>query len=266
MRVRKRVCPSNLINLILSASLVHPFSNALLSPLHMDCATLKREHSTDDEGFDNKKSKTPSIDSPPGDMSSIHNNEYPTLLATLQETAIPLQALIPCIGGPPKSVVREKEFLTLGMHQFPIKPSSIQKRKQLFREQDPVSIDLILDMIVMSNFDFTSFIEDPLHQTEVTERDKNILTSSLLYLLVGQDGNLVSSWPSQLPPLPDNVSERWKTLCEKRTFPEHHNKSHKLASYIQKLTLKSVEQSEIDDEVRRVRHKNIKSHSSSSTS
>ena len=147
------------------------------------------------------------------------------------------------------------EYTSHGSHQFPTSLTLIQKRKQLFKEQNPVAIDLILDMIILSNYDFSTLIDDPLHQTDATELDKNLVTSTLLYLLVGQDENFISSWPINLPPLPNGISEQWRKLCEKRTFPRHHESVNKLVSTIFKVTLKTVEHGEIEEEIQRMKQK-----------
>ena len=88
-----------------------------------------------------------------------------------------------------------------------------------------------------------------------TELDKNRVTSKLLYLLVGQDRNLISSWPSQLPPLPEDIAEQWQKLCDNRRFPSHHESVSKLVSNIHKVTLKTVEHAEIEEEIQRMSQK-----------
>ena len=219
------------------------------SPLHIDAQHLKRQLSSDEEVLQHKKSKAPEVPDvhPPKININILDNSSST-------PPSPMPLPVPYIPAPPEIPV-QREFISHGTHQFPISLNAIQKQKQLFWEQNPVAIEQILDMIVISNYDFTSLINDPMHQTEATELDKNRVTSKLLYLLVGQDRNLISSWPSQLPPLPEDIAEQWQKLCDNRRFPSHHESVSKLVSNIHKVTLKTVEHAEIEEEIQRMSQK-----------
>ena len=222
------------------------------SPLHLEHPTLKRPLSTDDESLDLKKSKTPDVS-----ITGAPNLNNTILDSTnIISTSSPIMLTpFPCLIAPPKITPKVREYTYHGSHQFPTSLTIIQKRKQLFKEQNPVAIDLILDMIILSDYDFSTLIDDPLHQTDATELDKNLVTSKLLYLLVGQDEDLISSWPISLPPLPNDISEQWRKLCKNRTFPKHHESVNKLVSTILKVTLKTVEHGEIEEEIQRMKQK-----------
>ena len=116
-------------------------------------------------------------------------------------------------------------------------------------------------MIVLSQFNYTDLIEDPLHLTGTTQHEKNSITSTLLYLLVGQNETLITTWPEELPALPQDVIHKWQKLCSKPTFPLFA--ADKLTSLILKVTNKNVEQDEINDVIRRIKlhqsHLKIKS-------
>ena len=246
------------------------------SPLHMDQSSLKRDHSTDEESSDIKKSRSKH---PTSELSRVikpprnkQRDEYKMIehpVTTIQTTepspdmnANTPSMSIPRLTQPPVSST-DQDYTTHGIHQFPIKPKSIQKCRKLFKENDPVAVEQVLDMIVLSNFNYTDLTDDPLHLTGTTQQEKNIITSTLLYLLIGQNESLISSWPKDLPPLPQDVICKWQKLCRKNTLPLFS--ADKLASLILKVTNKNVEHDEIDEIIRRIKtyqsHLKIKSSS-----
>ena len=210
---------------------------------------LKRDHShysTDDEGkVDAKKSKSLTTTSNPTNISSSSSHA-------------------PTLEAPPKPQLSIPEFVTHGFHQFPIREDSVQKCHTIFNNHDPVATETILNMIVSSNFNFPSLVNNPDHSTECLQREKCDVTSTLLYLLVGQNDDLISSWPTTLPPLPADVTTKWKKLC-KNNLPKHHEWINHLVSDIKKVTLKAVLPEEVDITVRQTK-RNIKEKSVKSAS